>query len=150
MSAYIKAQDVNHLVTSGNDNIRAPELSSDLRTPTIDFGTWHSYPKYRRLSVSEFDKLIPQYCDLATQYEKPVLLEEFGYARSNQDQAEAYAEWLDTLAHSHCAGWLVWRLVSRQESGDYPVDEFDQFDVRNDGGPLWNILKSATQRASAP
>jgi mannan endo-1,4-beta-mannosidase len=150
MSAYIKAQDVNHLIGSGNANIQVSDLSSDLTVPTIDFGTWHGYPKFRRLSVSEFDNLIPQYCDLATKYRKPVLLEEFGYARSNHDQAEAYGEWLDTLAHSHCAGWLVWRLVSRQESGIYPIDEFDQFDVRNDAGPLWNVLKSATQRAAAP
>jgi mannan endo-1,4-beta-mannosidase len=150
MSAFIKAKDVNHLVGSGNANIQVSDLASDLTVPTIDFGVWHGYPKYRRLSVSEFDKLIPRYCDLATQYEKPVLLEEFGYARSNQDQAEAYAKWLDTLAHSHCAGWLVWRLVSRQESGEYPVDEFDQFDIRRDGNPLWNVLKSATQKAAAP
>jgi mannan endo-1,4-beta-mannosidase len=144
MSAYIKAHDLNHLVGSGNANIRSSELVPfDFSVPTIDFVTWHGYPKYSKLSVSEFDKLIPRYCDLVTIYGKPVLLEEFGYARSNQDQAEAYAEWLDTLAHSHCAGWLVWRLVSRQESGEYPLDEFDQFDVRNDGGPLWNVLKSA-------
>jgi hypothetical protein len=43
-----------------------------------------------------------------------------------------------------CAGWLVWRLVSRQDSGHYPVDEDDQFDIRNDGTSIWNVLKSAT------
>jgi mannan endo-1,4-beta-mannosidase len=42
----------------------------------------------------------------------------------------------------------VWRLVSRQDSGRYPVDEVEQFDVHNDGGALWNILKAATARAT--
>jgi mannan endo-1,4-beta-mannosidase len=147
MSAYIKAQDPKHLISSGNANIRTSDLSSDLMQPTIDFGTWHGYPRYFKLSVAEFDKLIPQYCDVAEVYRKPVLLEEFGYARSNSDQVEAYAKWLETLTNN-CAGWLVWRLISRQESGDYPIDEYDQFDVRNDGGPLWNVLKSATQTAA--
>jgi mannan endo-1,4-beta-mannosidase len=149
VSAYIKEHDVNHLVGSGNANIRSSELEAfDFQVATIDFATLHGYPKYSGLSVSEFDKMIRQYCDLATIYSKPVLLEEFGYARSNPDQVEAYAKWLDTLAHSHCAGWLVWRLVSRQENGEYPVDDYDQFDVRNDGGPLWNVLKSATEKAA--
>jgi hypothetical protein len=50
---------------------------------------------------------------------KPVLLEEFGYARSNPDAAEVYATWLDTLTRDpNCAGWIVWRLVSRQDSGN--------------------------------
>jgi mannan endo-1,4-beta-mannosidase len=86
---------------------------------------------------------------LATRANKPVLLEEFGYARSNQASAEAYTMWLDSLARDpNCAGWVVWRLVSRQDSGRYPVDEHDQFDIRNDGSAIWNILKAATARAA--
>jgi mannan endo-1,4-beta-mannosidase len=57
--------------------------------------------------------------------------------------------WLDTLAHDpDCGGWLVWRLVSRQDHGRYPTDEHDQFDIRNDGSPIWNVLKAATARAA--
>ncbi len=86
---------------------------------------------------------------MAARAKKPVLLEEFGYARSNLDPAEAYTMWLDTLGRDpNCAGWIVWRLVSRQDSGCYPVDEHDQFDVRNDGSAIWNILKAATARAA--
>jgi mannan endo-1,4-beta-mannosidase len=71
---------------------------------------------------------------LAARAKKPVLLEEFGYVRFDPDSAEAYAMWLDTLTRDpNCAGWVVWRLVSRQDSGRYPVDEHDQFDIRNDG-----------------
>jgi len=77
-----------------------------------------------------------------------VLLEEFGYARSNPDQVAAYEKWLRALAQDrNCAGWLVWRLVSRQQDGKYPVDEnpIAQFDVRNDGTRLWWAIKNAAE-----
>jgi mannan endo-1,4-beta-mannosidase len=147
MSAYVKSLDPNHLVSSGHAGV--PDKLSDLTIPTLDFGTWHGYPLYYKLTVPEFNDAITEFCELAARAKKPVLLEEFGYARSNRDSAEAYATWLDTLTRdSNCAGWIVWRLVSRQESGRYPVDEHDQFDIRNDGSQIWNILKAATARAA--
>lgn len=147
MTAYVKSLDPDHLVTSGHANVE-PKLS-DLTIPTLDFGTWHGYPLYYKLTVQQFDSLITEFCQLAVRAGKPVLLEEFGYARSNQNFAEAYAMWLDTLTRDrNCAGWMVWRLVSRQDSGRYPVDEYDQFDARNDGGELWNVVKAAAGRAA--
>jgi mannan endo-1,4-beta-mannosidase len=146
MTAYVKSLDPNHLVTSGHANVESK--LSDLTIPTLDFGTWHGYPLYYKLTVQQFDSLITEFCRLAVRAGKPVLLEEFGYARSNQNFAQAYAMWLDTLTRDrNCAGWMVWRLVSRQDSGRYPVDEHDQFDIHHDGGALWNILKAATARA---
>jgi mannan endo-1,4-beta-mannosidase len=147
MSAYVKSLDPNHLVSSGNANILVK--LADLTIPTLDFGTWHGYPLYYKLTVQQFNDMITEFCQLAARAKKPVLLEEFGYARSNRDSAEAYAMWLDTLARNpSCAGWMVWLLVSRQDSGRYPVDEHDQFDIRNDGSVIWNILKAATARAA--
>ncbi|MDX8493041.1 cellulase family glycosylhydrolase [Mesorhizobium sp. VK22B] len=148
MSAYVKSLDPNHLVSSGNANIFDPKLA-DLTIPTLDFGTWHGYPVYYDLTIQQFNDMIPEFCQLGVRDNKPVLLEEFGHARSNQNVTEAYAMWLDTLTRDrNCAGWLVWRLVSRQDSGRYPVDEHDQFDVHHDGGALWNILKAAAARAT--
>ncbi|MGX5800344.1 glycoside hydrolase 5 family protein [Bradyrhizobium sp. Arg314] len=147
MSAYVKSLDSNHLVSSGNANIFDPKVA-DLTIPTLDFGTWHGYPVFYNLTIQQFNDMIPEFCQLAARAKKPVILEEFGYARSNQNTAEAYAMWLDTLTRDrNCAGWMVWRLVSRQDSGRYPVDEHDQFDIHHDGGVLWNILKAATARA---
>ncbi|MER8779067.1 cellulase family glycosylhydrolase [Mesorhizobium sp. M0189] len=148
MSAYVKSLDSNHLVSSGNANSLDPKLS-DLTVPTLDFGTWHGYPLYYKLTIQQFNDMITEFCRLAVRAGKPVLLEEFGHARSNQNAAAAYAMWLDTLTRDrNCAGWMVWRLVSRQDSGRYPVDEYDQFDIHHDGGALWNILKAATARAT--
>ncbi|WP_292216486.1 cellulase family glycosylhydrolase [Mesorhizobium sp.] len=147
MSAYVKSLDSNHLVSSGNANIFDPKLA-DLTIPTLDFGTWHGYPIFYNLTIQQFNDMIPEFCQLAARAKKPVLMEEFGHARSNQNAAEAYAMWLDTVTRDrNCAGWMVWRLVSLQDSGRYPADEHDQFDIHNDGGALWTILKAATARA---
>ncbi|MFD2058421.1 cellulase family glycosylhydrolase [Mesorhizobium calcicola] len=151
MSAYVKSLDPNHLVSSGNGSGNANILVklADLTIPTLDFGTWHGYPLYYNLTVQQFNDMIPEFCQVAARANKPVLLEEFGYARSNGNSAGAYATWLDTLTRDRkCAGWIVWRLVSRQDSGRYPVDEHDQFDIRNDGSVIWNILKAATAWAA--
>lgn len=146
MAAYLKSQDPNHLIGSGNAN---PDLTTfDISVPDIDFGTWHGYPKYLDIGPEQFNALIKQYCDVAPIHRKPVLLEEFGYARSNPDQVAAYEKWLRALAQDrNCAGWLVWRLVSRQQDGKYPVDEnpIAQFDVRNDGTRLWWAIKNAAE-----
>ena len=148
MSAYVKSQDPNHLVGTGHANVldQIPELA----ITSIDFGTWHGYPLYRKLTVTQFNDLIPRYCGLAAARRKPVLLEEFGYARSNPDQADAYAMWLDRLSRDpNCAGWLVWRLVSRQASGRFPKDDYDQFDIHQDGGRIWQVVKAGATAAAA-
>jgi mannan endo-1,4-beta-mannosidase len=140
MAAYVKQQDHNHLVASGNANIDLKRL--DISLPAIDFGTWHGYPKYLRIGVDQFDSLIRQYCNAAVKYQKPVLLEEFGFARSNPNQAAAYEKWVNTITDDpNCAGWLVWRLVSRQDDSTIPIDKVDQFDIRNDGSEIWHVLK---------
>jgi mannan endo-1,4-beta-mannosidase len=147
MSAYVKSLDPNHLVSSGHANVDAK--LSDETIPTLDFGTWHGYPLFYKLTVKQFNDTITEFCQLAARAKKPVLLEEFGYARSKPDSAQAYAMWLDTLTHDrNCAGWTVWRLVSRQDSGRFPVDEVEQFDIRNDGSAIWNIFKAATAHAA--
>ncbi|HEX7882943.1 MAG TPA: cellulase family glycosylhydrolase [Afipia sp.] len=146
MSAYVKFLDPNHLVSSGHANVS--DKLSDLSIATLDFGTWHGYPLFYNQTVQQFSDNITEFCQLAARANKPVLLEEFGYARSNPDAAAAYATWLDRLGHDpNCAGWVVWRLVSRQDSGRFPVDEHDQFDIRNDGSAIWNVFKAATARA---
>jgi mannan endo-1,4-beta-mannosidase len=143
MSAYVKSQDHNHLVGSGHANVD-PKLS-DLTIPTLDFGTWHGYPLYYNLTVREFNDAITEFCGLAGRADKPVLLDDFGYARSNRNSAEAYAlRSISSLATRTVPTGFVWRLVSRQDSGRYPVDEHDQFDIRNDRNPIWHVLQDAT------
>jgi mannan endo-1,4-beta-mannosidase len=146
MTAYVKSLDRNHLVGAGDDY---PIFDA----PGVDFVTWHGYPKYLGITPAQFDDKIISTCRMALRSDRPVLLEEFGYALSNRnpDQAAAYSGWLDTIRNDpNCSGWIVWRLVSRQENGEYPVDTYDQFDVHNDGGPTWMALSKAAHQGRRP
>jgi mannan endo-1,4-beta-mannosidase len=148
MSAYIKSLDPHHLVSSGEDYLARDEFS----IPSIDFVTWHGYPKYYDLTPEAFNTLIRQNCGLAARYHKPVLLEEFGYARNNRNptQAQAYQTWLKTMAgDANCAGWLVWSLVAQQDSGHYPDDTGEWFDIHDDGGATWTVLSDAAHHGRA-
>jgi len=139
MAAYVKSLDRNHLVTTGDDH---PIFDA----PGVDFVTWHGYPKYRAITPDELNNEITSECRMASRYRKPVVLEEFGYARSNRNpnQAQAYKMWLNTMAADpDCAGWLVWRLVSPQDDGQYPPDLDEQFDVHRDNGATWQVLSNA-------
>jgi mannan endo-1,4-beta-mannosidase len=144
MSAYVKSIDRNHLVSSGHANFR--NKLSDLPIATIDFGTWHGYPQYEDLSPETYDTTIRDFCRIGRDNDKPVLLEEFGHPRFKGDQAAIYKKWLDAIdADPDCAGWLVWRLVSRQRSGHYPADTHDGFDVTKDSGATWDVLRKAAE-----
>lgn len=50
MSAYIKSLDPNHLVSSGEDALHM----ADFVIPTIDFVTWHGYPRYLGITPNQF------------------------------------------------------------------------------------------------
>jgi mannan endo-1,4-beta-mannosidase len=140
MSAQIKSLAPRHLVSTGHANMASP--MTELEVETVDFGTWHGYASYAKLTRPGFQKLIGEFCSVAARARKPVLLEEFGAPRSDPDQADAYRLWLSTLrTNPDCAGWVVWRLVSRQDHGRFPEDEHDKFDIRNDDGPTWRALR---------
>jgi mannan endo-1,4-beta-mannosidase len=148
MAKFVKSIDPNHLLTTGGDNIS--ERLSDIAFADIDFATWHGYPAYYHLSPEQFDSLIQDFCAIGKTYDKPVLLEEFGMARSDPRQLASYRMWLATIRKNpDCAGWLIWRLVSRQDHGQYPEDRHDQFDIHNDGGPVWEVVKDAAVQMQA-
>jgi mannan endo-1,4-beta-mannosidase len=145
MTRFVKSIDSNHLVSSGRANSSLSK--SDFDVPALDFLTWHGYPAYVGIPAGQFDRVISTYCAAGRLHGKPVLLEEFGNARTDGNQAATYAKWLDTIeTNSGCAGWLVWRVVARQDNGRYPTDDFDRFDVHNDGGATWSVLQRAATR----
>lgn len=145
MAAYVKGFDSKHLLATGHGNLYGK--FADLELNEIDFGTWHGYPIHNRVTPEVMNKMIGDFCAIGRKYNKPMLWEEFGWARSNPNQAEVYARWLNTVSDNpDCGGWVVWRLVSKQDSGRFPEDEHDQFDVRNDDGPLWRTLTAAAKR----
>ena len=151
MSAYVRSLDPKHLIGTGASNSRSPdELRKDLRIATVDYGTWHAYPVHDKTTPQQLQAAIPRYCRTAADLGKPLLLEEFGYARSNLDQAASYEQWLQTLTDDrNCAGWMVWELVARQQNGHFPRDEHDQFNIADDGSPLWDLLKKQYARGAS-
>ncbi len=147
MAAYVKMLDHNHMLATGQSSIRTKLEELDI--PQVDFGTLHAYPTYLKITPEKFESLVGEYCDLAATHGKPLILEEFGVPRSNRDRPKIYQKWLRKIdGGSACAGWLVWRLVSRQDNGDFPAD-YDQFDIHNDGSPVWFVLKNAAHHLVA-
>ena len=148
MSSFVKSIDENHMVSSGKANV--DDRLSDIDIPSIDFATWHGYPLYYKKTPDQMNDMITEFCGIGAAAGKPVLMEEFGYARSNSDYVSAYRKWMKTVnENSDCAGWLVWRLVSLQDDLRYPSDPQLQFDVHNDGGELWNALTGGARGLTA-
>ena len=154
MSAYVKSIDPNHLVASGSEgfygNTAGSEPNTELVIPTIDFGTWHISPLHHHVTPDQVTDLIAQHCATAAKVNKPVLLEEFDYGSDNADQSQAYQNWTAAAANNpNCAGWLVWRLTAKQDSGNYPADNHDKFDIHNDGSSTAEVLINAAQNGAA-
>lgn len=142
MAPFVKSLAPRQLLASGHGSIDTRLF--ELEMTDIDFGTWHGYASYLDISADEFGRLITEYCEIGASFGKPVLLEEFALPRTRADRAEIYAKWLGSIEQDHrCAGWLVWRLVSRQASGTLPEDEHDKFDIYNDDSPVSRVLRSA-------
>jgi mannan endo-1,4-beta-mannosidase len=149
MARFVKLIDPNHLVTSGRANMHVSNTDFDVRA--LDFLTWHGYPSYLGIPADQFDQAILAHCAAGRAPGKPVLLEEFGNSRHDGNQAAIYAKWLNTIEmEPDCAGWVVWRVVSRQDDGAYPADNVDGFDIHNDGGASWLVLQKAARRYAWP
>lgn len=147
MSDHLKKLDPHHLVGTGEDHFNI----ADFAMPSVDYVTWHGYPKYYGIPASSMDDLIRVNCQQASANGKPVLLEEFGLGGSNtsDNKAETYRRWLELIrADKDCAGWLIWRLVAWQDTGSFPADPVEQFDVVRDGSSVWTTLVNATERAT--
>ncbi len=149
MARFVKSIDPNHLVTSGRANMHVSNTDFDVRA--LDFLTWHGYPSYLGIPADQFDQAILAHCAAGRAHGKPVLLEEFGNSRDDGNRAAIYAKWLNTIeTEPDCAGWVVWRVVSRQDDGAYPADNVDGFDIHNDGGATWLVLQKAARRYACP
>jgi len=139
MASYVKSIDPHHLLASGHSSLKTKLF--ELELADIDFGTWHGYPAYEKITPDQFGEQIDQFCSLSSSYRKPVILEEFGMARSDGMRTASYKNWLEKIRdNKNCAGWVVWRLVARQDSNELPADH-DEFDISNDGSAVWQILR---------
>ncbi|PQV63587.1 mannan endo-1,4-beta-mannosidase [Abditibacterium utsteinense] len=168
MSAYVKSIDSNHLLCTGSEGFYGGQGGSDpeaeLALPNIDFGVWHSYPVYHSIQPLQVLDRITQHGQTAARHNKPVIFQEFGYSRTNADQAGVYKKWTDAVYNdSNSAGWIVWRLEGRVVSpptrdfpavekdplGPFPADNGEGFGFYNDASPVSKTLSQAAATITA-
>ena len=120
-SKLIKTLDPNHLVTTGSEGKVGCEMDIDLfktihTLPCIDYACIHIWPKIWHWtdlptptgqSVKEYVadttyKYVKQSYDVLKPYGKPIVLEEFGYARDN----DTYAVGTPTTAKDDYYGYM--------------------------------------------
>lgn len=139
ISAYIKSIDSNHLVAIGDEGFynqpSAPtypyqgsegiDFDANLAITTVDFGTCHSYPEswgQASNATAWGVQWIADHAASMTRANKPVLLEEFGVAASNQ--SSTYTAWWNEVVSSGLTGDLIWQAGSHLSSGDTPDDGY--------------------------
>ncbi len=168
MSAWVKSIDPNHLLCTGTEGFYGGQGGSDPETelalPNIDFGVWHSYPVYHSIKPEQVIDRIKQHGQTAARQNKPVIFQEFGYSRTNSDQAEVYKSWLDAVHRDpNSAGWIAWRLESRVVApptrnfpaaekdplGGFPADNGEGFGFYNDGSAVSKTLSQAAAAMTA-
>jgi mannan endo-1,4-beta-mannosidase len=92
MSSYIKELDPLHLVTWGGEGgfnresadwayngADGGDFDAELALPSIDFGTFHSYPDWWSKTVPWTDQWIRDHAEAGRQVGKPVVHEEYGW-----------------------------------------------------------------------
>jgi mannan endo-1,4-beta-mannosidase len=142
ISAYIKSLDQHHLVAVGSVG---RDLADEVAIPTIDFGTEHLYPEHQKLTIDQSVQLLQQSISTVHRFDKPMVLEEFGYSNSNPDQASVYQTWTKTIYWRAGAGFLFWRLAAADATGRIPPDNGEGFDVHADGTATAQVLSQAAQ-----
>ena len=131
MSRAIKKLDSNHLVAVGDegffnrlfpmkeyyDGRHGADFDQFLQLDAIDFGTLHLYPWNQPESFGS--KWITQHANAGARWNKPVMLEEYGWLdKSNRN--DVYAKWLETVREVDLAADLFWMFAT----GDYYDDGF--------------------------
>lgn len=141
MSSYIKSIDPNHMVSvgdegfldwgrgddwpyNGTDGVDHESLTA---LPNVDFGTFHLYPDHWGRDVEWGTTWINDHMTAAADYDKPVILEEFGY--QNQGARDStYGTWTEAVRTGGGDGWNFWLLTGIEDNGQlYP--DYDGFRV---------------------
>jgi mannan endo-1,4-beta-mannosidase len=133
MSAYIKSIDCNHLVTWGGEGefhrvsddwayngADGGDFEHEIAIPTIDFGTFHSYPDWWSKTVEWTDQWIRDHAAAGRAAGKPVVHEEYGWLTpdkrleytgrvDNRTRVEVEGGWQKTTVEEKLAGSMYWQ-----------------------------------------
>lgn len=141
MAKYLKSVDPNHLVGFGNEGFLSMASNTDwqpaktewqrdgshgdqesiAKIKEIDFLTFHIYAKDWGISLNETErwsaKWIQMQSALAHKYNKPHIMEEFGWSDMNgPDDPKVYRNRLyDFWTHAVCkagGNWMFWMMAA--------------------------------------
>jgi mannan endo-1,4-beta-mannosidase len=131
MSKFVKEQDSNHLLATGDEGFfcrggrshlykgaYGVDFEAILDMPAIDFGTFHMYFQHWGESAgSGFPRRwIGDHLKAGAKANKPVLLEEFGLSCDDrpgirdESRKAVYQDWTEQMRTAGGAGALVWML----------------------------------------
>ncbi|MDL2306166.1 beta-mannosidase, partial [Bacteroides sp. OttesenSCG-928-D19] len=99
-TAFMRSLDANHLISLGNEGVMGSEEDIDLyetihADPNVDYTTIHIWPKNWSwinidsipasvdVAIERADDYIAQHATIAKKYQKPLVIEEFGFPRDN-------------------------------------------------------------------
>ena len=168
MSSFIKSLDSNHMVSvgdegflnrgGGSDGSDWPYNATDgvdherlTSVPSIDFGTYHSYPDggWGRPNPPQWGtKWITDHLAAARTIGKPTIIEEFGL-RDLANRDSTYTAWTNEVIDGGGAGFMFWILTGIQDDGQlYP--DFDGFGVVTPGSTATLLTNAATRISGSP
>ena len=144
-AALIKSIDPNHMVSSGSEGYNGCEQNYDLfekihSCPDIDYMNIHIWPYNWRwvrqhdlesniqFAIDLTDEYIEEHLAIAAKYNKPLVLEEFGYPRDGNSEFEGEADnfWdgvclskeSSTAARDEYYSYVFSRLIDAQKTGE--------------------------------
>ncbi|HYP14026.1 MAG TPA: cellulase family glycosylhydrolase [Bryobacteraceae bacterium] len=141
ISAFLKAEDPNHLISAGDEgffcNPGSPDWTENCRDgvdtvalaslPAIDALSFHLYPGSWGRTVQWGTDWIRRHAAAAKTLGKPAVLGEFGFEDQNARLA-VYRTWMDAAFESGISGALFWMLAGlRDDLTPYP--DYDGFRV---------------------
>ena len=106
-----------------------------LGVATVDFGTCHLYPTFdpQQDAITFGRDWIREHIEAGQRANKPMLIEEYGYAIDNQREGLKqrdiiFKAWLDQVLQSEGAGAALWTMASQMDNGQlYP--DYDHYTV---------------------
>lgn len=162
MSKFVKQYDPNHLVAVGDEGfINRPttddwtrngsegvDFEAFLKLPSIDFGTFHLYPDAKHWNRSSEWGLewIRDHAKLARSWNKPVILEEYGYPDKN-NRPRIYKQWLEEVYQEGLAGDCIWMIAGKHNEQGEQYPDYDGFTL-HEGDPILQTLHDHALRMS--
>ena len=102
---------------------------------TVDFGTCHLYPSFDPTedAITFGQRWIREHIEAGQRANKPMLIEEYGYATNSdddqlQERNNVFGSWLSQVLRSNGSGAALWMIASVMDDGQLYSD-YDHYTV---------------------